>query len=347
MRTFKRSMRIAAAMIVVIVMASVAAYGPRAGNIVLAQNAIELYRSEQVGWYFFYDAATWAIEEESAEPGSEFVRFSDGEVYVDYLTLDAPGTTPEQCVEEVLAVLSDDPTIIDVEALSDEPGPPTISVDITRDEPLFANTALVVTVDGDDGPFKLATLETCASVGDGQTLVYRSINVPAVAYNEGRQFVKGESPEIVSSVEFAGVLELGFVPVVPEPVLIEDVSGAVPGSLAGILECQALSGPLYIVAEGLRESDFVVNLDAFVAYDPELDETVSAPGRWLAPDPQQADVAALGRGDLGLFQLTVPEEFPYAFDVNYMAQEDQPVYLGSTSLCAGTSAGAPVLIDIE
>src|SRR4051812_20164939 len=105
--------------------------------------SIDLYHSEQFDWYFFYDADQWQIEEQSSPPGHDDVRFSNGDSFVSYSTFDAAGATPEDCVAGVLSSLSDGPAVIDVTALSDEPGPP----EIIGGGSSLASTVLVVTVD--------------------------------------------------------------------------------------------------------------------------------------------------------------------------------------------------------
>jgi hypothetical protein len=327
------------------VVALTAAAGPGKASEVLAQQAAALYRSEQYDWFFFYDASEWSIEEESSQSDSEVVRFSDGESVVTYSTFDAHGSTPRECVKEVVNTLSEDLSILDVAALSDVPGPPEI---VGGDGSSFVYTVLVVTADSEDGPSKLASVETCASVGDGRALVYRSINVPAATYNERQG--RFDSPEIVSSVQFADLFDPGFAPTVPEPVPIADANGVVIGSLAGRLECES-PGPFLFVATGLGESGFAVDPDAFVVFDPGSVRVLSSTIEWLSPAIAPPDVVALDQGDPGLFQLVVSQdgpEFSGSFNVYYRANGQPPVFLGSASgPCAGSGAGAPVLIDIE
>jgi hypothetical protein len=313
-----------------------------AANIRAQTRSVDFYRSEQFDWYFFYDADQWQIEEQSSEPGHDDVRFSNGDTFVYYSTFDAAGMTPEDCVASVLTSLRDDQAVVDVTALSEEPGPP----EIIGGDSSPAYTVLVVTADAGDGPFKFAVVETCASFDGGRTLVSRSIFEPAASYNEHpREF---DSPEIVSSVDFGGAFDPGGVRVVPAPVSGADANGGA-GSLAALLDCES-PGPYYVIAQGLRGS-FVINSDGFVARYVDSKQIASSRIEWLYPDHPSSASLTLQPGELGFFQLVVPsaeQDGDPSVDLQYVAPDAKPVSLGtSNGPCTGAGGGLPNTIDID
>jgi hypothetical protein len=338
MRQVRGWLGLVAPLAIVAILTAATTLGSTAG--VGAQSrSIDLYHAERFDWYFFYDADQWQIEEQTWEPGSDDVRFSNGDTVVYYSTFDAAGMTPEDCVGNVLTSLNNDPSVVDVTALSDEPGPP----EIIGGQP-SAYTPLVVTVDAGDGPFKLAAVETCASFDDGRTLVFRSINVPAASYNEHpRQF---DSPEIVSSVDFG---DLGEVRVVPTPEPVGTDNGGGTGSLAVRLECES-PGPYYVIAQGLS-GHIVIQPDNFVAHVVDSGQIEAVSIEWLYPaNPSSAELS-LRPGELALFQLVVAprdQSGVQDFDLQYVASGAKPVSLGTSSgPCPGAGGGLPNTIDIE
>ena len=326
-----------------IAMLTAAALFSSAASTRAQMQSIDLYRSEQFDWYFFYDAEQWQIEEQSSQPGRDDVRFSNGDTVVDYSTFDAAGTTPVDCVAYVLTSLRDDPAVVDVTALSEEPGPP----EILGGDSALAYAVLVVTVDADDGPSKLAVVETCASFDGGRTLVSRSIFLPAASYNQHPwQF---DAPEIVSSVDFGDVYSPGGVPVLTPHVPVASSNGGAAGSLAVLLNCEA-PGPYYVLAQGLK-GNLVIHPDDFVARYVDSERIADSSIAWLYPTIPASHDLVLKPGEVGLFQLVVqPSEQggDPGVDLQYAAPDAKPVFLGtSDGPCTGAGGGLPNTIDIE
>lgn len=342
MRRVRKRLRLAALLAIVTVLtgatARISAADTRAQT-----SSIDLYQSDQFDWYFFYDAGEWTIEAQSSPSGHDDVRFSNGDTVVYYSTFDAAGTTPEDCVASVLTSLRDAPAVVDVTALSEEPGPP----EIIGGESSLAYTVLVVTADAGDGPFKLAAVETCASIDGGRTLISRSIYLPAASYNQHpREF---DAPEILSSVDFGSVFDPGGVRVVPAAVPVANGNGGVTGSLAALLDCES-PGPYYIVAQGLSGT-FVIHADDFIARYVDSKQAAASRIEWLYPDNPASDSLTLRPGELGFFQLVVPpaeQGGDHSVDLQYRASDTKPVVLGASSgPCPGAGGGLPNTIDIE
>lgn len=115
---------------------------PTATAQILHGNGIELYRSEGFGYFLWWDPASWSLDEQSAEPGFHHVRMSKDATFVDFFGYAQPGITPRQCVEDVLARLADNPSIVDVAPLA--PGSVTPHIFDIDD---LASTELAFTVD--------------------------------------------------------------------------------------------------------------------------------------------------------------------------------------------------------
>lgn len=311
----------------IVLLGALAAGQPWTPNEAVAQSSIGLYRSEQFGWFFFYDAATWSVEEQSSAPGVDYVRLSDGDAVVAYRTMAAPTTTAESCLETVLATLAADPSIVGLDNLTEEGGPATV---LYADDD-FAVAQLVVTVDGPAGRFKFAALERCERIDDAETLLHESITVPATSYNAGRTL---ESPSLVSSLDRDDLAESGL------PIPIVDETGATRGTLSAFLRC--VDRVFYVVAENAAGgSDFVVDPSAFLAVSGETVEAVAAGDAY--PTVPGGEALVIRPGDVGLLQLSV-ERSPFA--LYYAPAAWGPTYLGGGGPCYPARA-APVLIDME
>ena len=320
-----------------------AALIPPAANGVVAQQAVELYQSEQFDWYFFFDASTWSIEDQASAPGSEQLRLSDGEVFMNYWAFAAPDLTTPECLRQVLIDLAADSSILEMQALTEEGGPPQIrEVNVADRQIDVAIADLVVTVDGPDGQFKLATREECHRSATTGFLLYRSTNVPAALYNELGGFYLW--PEIASSY---------WIEEMPDwraPVPVSDGSGTVAGTLAAYFYCNET---FQVVARNTGgESTFVVEPDRFVAAylaDPYVGELAGQSIRpelqeWMYPAIPDDSSLVLRPGEVGLFLLTVPA---IEFDLYYQTESGSFTLIGWNYGGCGAGGAAPVVIDID
>lgn len=242
---------------------------PLANRHAEADHAVELYRSEQFDYFFFYDATTWEMVEQESEPGSDYVRFSDGDIWASYWAFDASGLTPEECLGGILDNFNDDPSILAYEELVGLNDPiSTVHGGVT------AEIALIVTVDGADGAFKLATYEACEEVVPGQTLLYTSVNVPATSFNEGRRFdqpwIEGYLP---AHAAFDG----------SAPIRIFDSFGNAVGTIKAYANCPGPPNQMYGTARNFGDS-VILELDPngfFVS--PSSGDVDLARVEWLHP----------------------------------------------------------------
>jgi hypothetical protein len=297
--------------------------------------SIDLYRSDQFDYYFFYDASRWQIVDQSSESESDFVRLSDGETTVDYWAFAATDTSPVDCLNDVLDEWETAPSIVEIEALFNQGGSPMV-----QGSDSLAVASLVVTVDGDDGRSKLAAFMRCEELDPGKTLLYTESDVPAALWNETQRY---DRP-----------WEAGYMPVDENrptaPVPIPTGNGQVQGSLKAELVCK-LGGPFFVVAENTApEGTFHVDDTSFKGVYNTGEVVPATFNGWLYPQVTPNSGLALRPGEVGLFELEIgaPSDPKAAnlLEVYYAPTSGAPVYLGSAGGC-GAGAGAPVLIDLE
>jgi hypothetical protein len=301
---------------------------------VTAQRETGLYRADEFGIFFFYDASVWQIVDEETEPGSAYVSFSDGATVASYWAFDAPGMSAGNCLGLVLDGLAADSSVLAVEDLLPQGTPPEIT-----DYETSASMEIVVTVDVDGAREKYASEERCQALTPGQSLLYRASSVPAAVFNEIQEF---PSPWSIG-VEFVVITgETGPVP----------IPGAA-GTLDAYLHCAESTFP--VVARTMSAAEnFVIDPDGFwVAFE----EGTIAPARLARGQyPQQLGTTSfvLPPEEIGLFELRIEQfpdvEFPLQvdYDLYYQPLGAEPVFLGHYSgPCYGGGGGSPILIDLE
>jgi hypothetical protein len=315
---------------VVVALVLLAMLVPLRAGTALAQDGVELYQSDAFDYFFFYDATIWELVDQASELETDYVLFSDGDIWVSYLALDAPGVSAGECLEGLLASFADDPSIESVEALTHEGGPPDI-----RDVGSVASVELVVTAEGSDGRFKLATYERCEELTPGVSLLYTSVNVPAASHNAGRRFetpwLQGYLPRDEWDDERA-----------PVPVLTG--SGEHSGSLQTTISCR--DRPVEVVARSFGGGgNFVIDPAGFVVvYD--SGESLYVPVEWLAPELPATSVLVLEPGEFALLTLEIPDT---DYEILYAPPDGPPVVIGERrGVCSAPAAVAnPVAIDMD
>lgn len=316
-----------------------------AGGDAAADHAIELYRSEQYDYYFFYDAALWTIVDESSEPGSELVIFSDGDVFFSSVAFDAPGVTPRECVESGLDQLAAEPAIVAVDSLSSPPGLPEV-YDKPEDAlgPPYSSVNLIVTLDESDERGKLATRVECEELVPGESLLYTVIHIPATLWNAGRHFSRPQVSGWLNSV-VKGYRPSDEAWEGTRPVPLVNATGDVIGTLSANPQC-VNSETVYGVARNVDASaDLVLDPRGFTAATDFDDSARVFHVEWLYPNGSADSPFVLQPGEVGLFKLTIPYFYGY-FSLFYSPSEGGSVLLGNGGGgCAGGGA-APIVIDV-
>jgi hypothetical protein len=296
-----------------------------------ADDLLELFYSDRTGYFFFWDADTWSLVDAgtSSDPEGDWILLSDGEVDVDIWAIHAPGATTSECLGVAMDGFYADPSVLEIEDLSAEGGPPQIYEDVTN---------LVLTVDGLEGTEKFAVRLTCDEVVPGESLYLRSIFVPAALYN-----ATGKEP---------WEYELDFFsfgrPYHPETesVPIPDDAGDVAATLTTHLPCDTAT--FSVLAQGAGGgSGVVIDPSSFIAID---DTGVSLPiamTAWLLPGARPETSLSLRPGESGLMLGVVEAEPGQVFELYYNAPSGDVSFLARPVWGCGAGGGAPVLIDIE
>src|SRR5687768_12049146 len=68
-----------------------------------AQSApIEVYRSPEFGYLFWWDASEWTIQEQETDAGSDWVQLANDDTVLDIEAFTAPGVSAQSCLSEWL-----------------------------------------------------------------------------------------------------------------------------------------------------------------------------------------------------------------------------------------------------
>jgi hypothetical protein len=307
----------------------VAAFSSQPRSVARAQESVALFESDQFDYFFFYDASQWQLVDQTSEPGSETVSFSDGQIAVDYWAFSAPGVSPQACLEFAVDALATEPSILAFEDLSEEGGPPDIGGSGT-----YAFVEIVATEDSADGRDKFLLDWSCNELVSGESLLFTMATLPAAVYNERPRFAL---PWI------AGYQPLDEFDEDAAPVSIPAPDGAVQGTLA-VVGLPCVGDELLIVSRALGSGgNFVVDPSSFVAVHETGEVTTFASAEWLFPNIPPDSSLAMWPGELGLLKLVGP--WP-SYDLYYTSATGESIYIGSRVTCA-PAATLPVLIDME
>lgn len=319
---------------------------PTASAQILHGNGIELYRSEGFGYLFWWDPASWALDERSAEPGFDHVRMSKDQTFVDFFGYAQPGITPRQCVEDVLARLVDNPSIVDVAPLA--PGSVTPHIFDIND---LASTELVITVDGSEGIFKLATAEICLTLVPGESVLHVSLNISAAGWNIAESFDTEDLLWTLTLPHTAWALIPNDDGSVGTPLgrhnpinatRLFDSAGEEIALLSPQWPCS--SDSMVIAAENSGSANFVLDPLAVLFQNNAGQVARGAAATWLYPTMSIDHAAVLHLGEVAILSLVSP--FP-AEGVNayYVVEDNVAVPLAFE--CVSPAGAAPVLIDTE
>jgi len=289
----------------------------------------ELYYSEQTGYYFFWDPATWSIETESSQPGFDSIRLVDGEEGLfDLSAFLAPGVTPTECLRTALDDLAADPSTLEMESLTAEELLPQVG---------RGSVELVLTAANGDERVTFAVFLECGDIVPGESLRLKSLVVPARVYNERGWPLRFLDPDLrvfesLTRQENAGHSHA-----------VSGENGAVMGTLTAAGSC---GSPLnaFVRAENLDGGgNFVIDPSAFLALDAEGTPLPTS----LAisfPESPPGSLLVLPPGEFALFHIVADTDY---FDLYYAPNVRQVIHVGAIFSSCGAGAAAPVPIDID
>lgn len=288
-----------------------------------------LVRSEATGYFFFYDPTEWELTERSSDAESDTVRFSDGDADVLILAIDAPGVTPEECLRQAIDGVRSGAGVIDAEPL---PATDTLTGNVAG----IAVEELAVTVADGDRREKFAVRRSCQPIDEGQSLLLRSVVVPARVYNERQQFLGNYGPETLTPDMFGPA---GAAP-------IRNAAGQTVATMNGVAWCPVKD--LVVLARNVSAEPFKIDPAAFVTVDGENGARSNAPVvEWSYPGPGIPAEAPLvvQAGGLALLQVEITGG-SYG-DVLYAPPDGDAAVIASFQRACGGGFGAPLPIDME
>lgn len=312
--------------------------------------APEVYRSEEFGHLFWWDPAEWEIVDQAVEPGSDWVRLSRGDTFVDVWAVDRPGMTAEDCVAARIAQLEADPAVARLDNL-DRPGEPYAPAGYG--DQFLVNLIVVF----DDGKDRLTTAMAinCSALVPGERLLVTTEMILAEAYNERGSFETAALTSTLTRPATIWTFQPGAIiadrlagPFNPPAQRVIGPDGETAGVLFAHADCGDFmfgSPGIVVAAEGMGVANFVVDPSAFIARDPVTGATFPPrSARWLWPDLPAA-AAALGASEVAVLEL----DFPVAlFDLYYDHGDGLPLRLAGKSACGGGGGRAnPIVIDME
>jgi hypothetical protein len=154
-----------------------------------ASAPVEVYRSSEFGYLFWWDTSVWSIDDHEKQAGYDLLRLVSDTAATAIWGYAEPGATAEGCLNETLDAIAADPDLIRYEGLQPPGSPPN---PVVSENGLYAWAGLVLAFDLPNGRFTLADMETCLAVGPGQ-IVSTSVWTPAEVYNA--QYSRfGETP---------------------------------------------------------------------------------------------------------------------------------------------------------
>jgi hypothetical protein len=319
---------------------------------------LEAYHSSEFGYLFWWDPALWTVQEQVAEPGSDWVQLAHGDTVVDVWGYAEPGATAHSCVTTALGEITNDADLVRYEALTSPGTQPGITL---VPNGLSAFTQLVLAFDVPEGRETYAVDLECHAIVSGQRVLYTAVWTPAETFNaQNGKFAK----EPLFTLTLPRVA-YDFVP--GEGVLPNDgpwVSGG--GRLTPAFTSDGGELALFtlhdytcsitrerghysviLAVENTSFGNMVVTPSNFVAGENQF-ATAPSFTSWLLPPIDNSQSAVLHDGEVALLELN--------FDFGDSAPGQPPVYyvdssggfvdLGRLGGC-GAGTAAPVLIDLE
>lgn len=309
-----------------------------------AQNApLEVYRSPEFGYLFWWDANEWTVQEQATEPGSDWIQLANDDTVFDIGAYAVPGVSAQTCLNERVGQIESRTDLVRFEALDNLGFPPEVNA---WNDGQNASTEMVLSFDSPDGRVTFAAREACAAIVPGELLLFTSVWRLAEAFNVSNFL--GAAPLDTMTMP-RGFLTFapgapppdgpGFLP----PVLVFAFDGEELGMLTThtFYDCTTGESTVVVVAESISFANFVVSPEAIVL---ENAGEVFAPEsiRWIEPALGRGNSAALENGEVALLELA----FSDPGLLYYLDTEGDPLVIGELGGC-GAGAAAPELIDID
>jgi hypothetical protein len=328
--------------------------------LVSAQSApapIEVYRSPEFGYVLWWNADDWAVQEQGAEPGYDWIELASEDVNIVVLGYAEPGVTAESCLATRLDELESDPGFVHAEELDPTAGVPPV---IVSNEGRNASTSLSIEFDDPSGPEKIAALEQCITFIPGESMLALSTWRPMAAY-EADGSMYAEPLQTLTSPRAAWIpLPDGSGSIGPRlpsygvtPHLVRDAAGEELGVLSvhsRVTSCTSGGSVLdevtqVVVAEGTGAQDWTIAPNAFVL---NANGTDVAPTRqrWLEPRLEPAQEATVHEGQVALLELTFTGIGAGSAALDYLDPSGSRRELAPIG-CGGAGSSAPIVIDME
>src|SRR4051794_1129894 len=224
--------------------------GASAGStftIATAQTAqgYELFYSAQTGYFTLWNPLVYTIEDQSSGSDGDWIRLYDDQdgITGEFFAFLAPDLTTTDCVSTILDQLAAAPSAIAVEALTESGGPPRVSqIDLYPYD--VSSSVVVLTTRGDNGPEKFAVQVGCRQIVPGESMLARTLQVPASVYNMNGIDLFWQELDLGLFDQLSG--EDRTIP-------IPGAGGEVAGTIATLQSCLAF--PLFGLARGSSVSE--------------------------------------------------------------------------------------------
>jgi hypothetical protein len=328
--------------------------------LVAAQGAVDAYRSPQFGYLFWWDADQWSIQGESSDPGLDWIQLANATTAVDIWGYEAPGATPESCLNERLDQLFGDPNLTRYEFRQHD--------DMVQSVYWGGGDAvseLTLEFASDDGEYLVAARERCSAIVPGQLFLVTSEWTLAEAFNANAAagYSDGYGTDGIlatltlprtawtidpSSGEAVGPTEAFD----PPRAQIFAADGAELGlitfkeyyCLQSLPEFAVLDRVTAAIENTSSFENLVLAPESFVTADPNGDIIGSAFYRWLQPAAADDQSVVLKPGEFAIVQLEATGTYPN--EVYFIDPAGYGLYLFTPLGCQG-GAAAPIAIDMD
>jgi hypothetical protein len=305
---------------------------------------VEVYRSDEFGYLFWWDSATWSIEEDR-EAGSDWVRLSNETTVVDISGFVSPDVSAESCLIDRLDAITSQPDLVRFESLWSPGNPPSIRA---NDDDSSAALEMILAFETAEGRVTIAAQETCDVLVPGESLLHTSEWILAEAYNaQGGYFgatplwtitrSRSTTPDAPGAYESFGSTSTANIP---------GSHGAVVGVVTlHVTICDMAPRPPVVVVENTGATDLAIAPDAFVAVIGDSEESLVS-RQWLWPAHASDQAVVVQPNEFAILQLEISER-ARSGEIVYRNPIGAQVYVGPASGCRGAGGAGPVLIDME
>jgi hypothetical protein len=318
---------------------------------------VETYRSPEFGYALWWDAGEWAIQDQAAEPGSDWLQLGNGITGIDVWGYAAPGATAESCMAYRLEQAQGYANLARYESLT-EPGlAPAIGV---SSDGLTAWSEMVLAFETEARRETFAVSDACTTIVPGERMLVTSKWLPGETYNahidQGlldlfdaeRVLATLTMPRSAWSFSASDPIAIG--PQMPnlfvQPKLLVTPGGAEQAMFTTYVPNCVLTHPAsmpVVVIENTGGAPLAVSPEAFFVIEGEV-ELLAEGTQWIMPALGSAGAVTLMPGEVGVlrFQYPLNDGTLYYADASGVPLELE--YLGP---CFGGGGALPVKIDME